>query len=122
MHKTGYDPILAGVLRRCRQSLSAIGVDWRKLQLQAQWPACVLWGFKCETPTAVEVAWEQQGENVLILRWVESGHPARYELEYRWLSDPTDTTAVKGQDFTYWTPQEARPMLTDGLFASVYLF
>ena len=57
---------------------------------------------------------EQRGADVLILRKLDSpiqrtdGKRARHELEYRWLSDPSDVYRVLGNDFSFWLASEIR--------------
>ena len=54
---------------------------------------------------------EKEEKNVLILRKLDSpikrfdGKMARYEIEYRWLSQD-DVHCVLGNEFTYWMKKE----------------
>ena len=62
------------------------------------------------------------GSNVLIFRKLDNlfkradGVMARYEVEYRWLSEPVDTSVdsfacVLGSEFTYYTLGEVREVI-----------
>jgi hypothetical protein len=67
---------------------------------------------------------DQDGTNVLILARTRSicrfdGKKACYRLEHRWLSDPADPHAVRGQDFTFWQKRELDEL---GVFNASSLF
>ena len=65
---------------------------------------------------------EQKGVNVLILRRLQNsirrsdGRMARYELEYRWLSDPRYVVCVRGNEFSYWQAREIEGWQDNSLF------
>ena len=71
---------------------------------------------------------EQKGVNVLILRRLEApirrfdGKTARYELEYRWLSDPRYVVCARGNEFTYWQAKEIKGWQHKSLFDMFRLF
>lgn len=62
---------------------------------------------------------QQKECNVLILTKLSSsvrrfdGKAGKYCLEHRWLSDKNNVHSVQGNDFTYWTAKEMKPMLSD---------
>jgi len=66
---------------------------------------------------------EQEGKNVLIMRRLDNplkrfdGKMARYELDYRWLSD---TGGVLGNELSYWLKSEYDQ--AKGLFEQFQLF
>jgi hypothetical protein len=71
---------------------------------------------------------EQRGMDVLILRKLNSpiqrvdGKRASFELEYRWLSDPTDIHRALGDDYTFWRASEIPGWQTKSLFDVFRLF
>ena len=71
---------------------------------------------------------EQRGADVLILRELDSpiqrmdGKRGRYELEYRWLSNPRHLCCVQGNEFTFWLASEIRGWQTKSLFDVFRLF
>ena len=71
---------------------------------------------------------EQRGKDVLILRRLDDplrrldGKTARYELEYRWLSDPRHLVCVLGNEFSYWQASEIKGWETKSLFKIFRLF
>lgn len=60
---------------------------------------------------------QQRRDNVLILSKLSNlvkrfdGKRATYVLEHRWLSNPDSVHSVSGNDFTYWTTKETKPIL-----------
>ena len=93
----------------------------------------------CESPEAAEtivdvsdqfkcLKAEQRDTDVLILRKLDSpvrrmdGKRARYELEYRWLSDPRHLCCVQGAEFSFWLASEIRGWETESLFDAFRLF
>ncbi len=71
---------------------------------------------------------EQRGKDVLILRRLDhpvqrfDGKTARYELEYRWLSDPRHLVCVLGNEFSYWQAGEIKGWKDISLFKMFRLF
>jgi len=71
---------------------------------------------------------EQRGKDVLILRRLDNpirrfdGKTARYELEYRWLSDPRHLVCVLGSEFSYWQANEIEGWQNKSLFKMFRLF
>ena len=71
---------------------------------------------------------EQRGKDVLILRRLDrpirrfDGKTARYELEYRWLSDPRHLVCVLGSEFSYWQAREIKEWKDISLFKMFRLF
>lgn len=71
---------------------------------------------------------EQRGKDVLILRRLSKpirrfdGKTARYELEYRWLSNPAVLTSVLGNEFSYWQTGEIEGWEAESLFEMFRLF
>ena len=71
---------------------------------------------------------EQRGNDVLILRRLDNpirrfdGKTARYELEYRWLSDPRHLVCVLGNEFSYWQANEIKGWQAKSLLAMFRLF
>ncbi len=71
---------------------------------------------------------ERRGVDVLILRKLNSpiqrldGKQARYQVEYRWLSNPRDLCCVQGNEFSYWLASEIRGWQTKSLFDVFRLF
>jgi hypothetical protein len=71
---------------------------------------------------------EQRGKDVLILRRLDNpirrfdGKTARYELEYRWLSDPRHLVCVLGNEFSFWQAKEIKGWDTKSLFKMFRLF
>ncbi len=93
----------------------------------------------CEAPEDVETTIdvsdqfeclkaEQRGVDVLILRKLDSpiqrmdSKWARYEVEYRWLSNPRDVRCVQGAEFTFWLASEIAGWQTESLFDVFRLF
>ena len=71
---------------------------------------------------------EQRGKDVLILRRLDNpirrfdGKTARYELEYRWLSDTRHLVCVLGNEFSFWQAKEIKGWDTKSLFKMFRLF
>jgi hypothetical protein len=71
---------------------------------------------------------EQRGKDVLILRRLTDpirrfdGKTARYELEYRWLSDKRYLVCVLGNEFSYWQWHEIKGWQAKSLFEMFRLF
>jgi hypothetical protein len=71
---------------------------------------------------------EQRGKDVLILRRLDNpirrfdGKTARYELEYRWLSDQRHLVCVLGNEFSFWQAKEIKGWEGKSLFKMFRLF
>lgn len=71
---------------------------------------------------------EQRGKDVLILRRLDrlcqraDGCRVRFEIEYRWLTNPADLRTVLGNEFTYWGYRDVAGYKAKGLFAMFRLF
>ena len=72
---------------------------------------------------------EQKDSNVLILRRLKSLHQradqrwVRYEVEYRWLSNPSHPkTAVLGQEFTFFGHRDVTGWTKKSLFDIFQIF
>jgi hypothetical protein len=71
---------------------------------------------------------EQRDRDVIIVRRLDhlhqrvDGRRVRFEIEWRWLTKPTDVHSVKGNEFTYWGYRDLRLIRRASLFHIFQLF